>query len=279
TNVLPSVTKIIVDSDGDGIDDLTEFNAHVDINPPINMDPLKRDSDGDGYNDKLEYDRRAVGFDPGNAKLPVRICRSNERRDRDGDGLLDCEEAILGTHPKIADTDRDRIPDGVEFFFGTDPLKADAKTDPDFDGKLSDHEINIHANPVVADPQIAANFKYIYDVQGRPPRPDLSKCYDFTVRHVRLLTTKEIAGAGTTGFNTILVYFGEGPADDPRDYGDFQAACVRAQYVKPSYKFPADGKIVLTPKDFYPLAKLINLMDNAKTDPTAADPCVGAPLP
>lgn len=271
-NALPAVNRLEVDSDGDGVADSVEFDTH------IGMDDRLIDSDGDGYNDKLEYDRRDLGFDPGDPKLPVRVCRDNERKDRDGDGLLDCEEAILGTDPKIADTDRDRIPDGIEFLFGTDPRKADAKLDPDFDGKLSDHEINIHSNPTVADPEVQANYKYIYDVQEQPPRPDLRKCYAFKVRRVRLVTTKQRSKAGTVGYNDIMVYFGEGPADDPRDYGSFQAACVRAQYVEPSYKYPADGRITLTPKDFYKLEELVNRKKIAETDPTA-DPCAGAPLP
>ena len=56
------------------------------------------------------------------------------------------------------------------------------------------------------------------------------------------------------------------------------AACVRAQYVEPSYKFPADGKVTLRPDDFLPLRKLIEERNAAKTDPSA-DPCVGATLP
>lgn len=271
-NAWPDINRLVVDSDGDGVSDLVEFEAHM------NMNERSRDSDGDGYNDKLEYDRRDLGFHPGDPKLPVRVCRDNERIDRDGDGLLDCEEAILGTDPKIPDTDRDRIPDGLEFIFGSDPLKNDAKDDPDFDGKLVDHEINTHTNPVVADPEVQAGFKYIYDVKEKAPRPDLRKCYAFKVRRVRLVTTKQVSGAGTTGYNDIMVYFGEGPADDPRDFGSFQAACVRAQYVEPSYKFPADGKVTLTPKDFYPLGELVNRRNAAKTDPSA-DPCVGAALP
>ncbi len=271
-NAWPDVNRLVVDSDGDGVSDLVEFEAHMKMNE------RSRDSDGDGYNDKLEYDRRDLGFHPGDPKLPVRVCRDNERLDRDGDGLLDCEEAILGTNPKIPDTDRDRIPDGLEFIFGSDPLKNDAKDDPDFDGKLVDHEINTHTSPVVADPEVQAGFKYIYDVKEQAPRPDLLKCYAFKVRRVRLLTTKQIAGAGTTGYNDILVYFGEGPADDPRDYGSFKAACVRAQYVEPSYKYPADGKVTLKPDDFLPLSELMKRRKIFTTDPSA-DPCVGAALP
>ncbi|MBW2732233.1 MAG: VWA domain-containing protein [Deltaproteobacteria bacterium] len=272
TSALPNVDRLAIDTDGDGVSDSDEFEARM------NMDDGNADSDGDGYNDRMEYDRRNIGFDPGNPNLPARRCRETERDDVDGDGLLACEEAILGTNPKLADSDRDRIPDGVEFWFGTDPIKNDAKTDPDFDGKFSDLEINIHSDPNVVDYGVQADYKYIYNIKEQPDRPDLLKCYDFNVRNIRLVTTKETLGAGTLGYNEILVYFGEGPADDPRDYGSFRAACVRAQYVEPSYKYPASGSITLTPANFLPLAELSHLRELARTDPTL-DPCVGSPLP
>jgi meiotically up-regulated gene 157 (Mug157) protein len=122
-----------------------------------------------------------------------------------------------------------------------------------------------------------ADFRYIYDVREQPERPDRRKCYDFTVRNVRLSTTLGLAAAGSQGFNEIMVYFGEGPADDPRDYGNFKAACVRAQYVEPNFKDPVDGKITLTVEDFMDLPALLKARENAAIDP-ANDPCVGVPL-
>jgi len=269
TNARPEENRLAIDSDGDGITDLKEYDVR------LNMRDATRDTDGDGYSDKLELDRYKAGFHPGDPKIPAKKCI--DRLDLDGDGLNGCEEKVLGTDAKIPDSDRDRIPDGLEFLWGTDPLKNDSKTDGDFDGKLSGQEIIIHSDPLVADPEIHANFRYIYDVREQPERPDRKKCYDFTVRNVRLVTTKG-AGAGTQGVNEILVYFGEGPSDDPRDFGNFKAACVRAQYVEPSFKDPADGQVALTPADFMDLPALLKAKANAKIDPTS-DPCVGAKLP
>jgi hypothetical protein len=108
------------------------------------------------------------------------------------------------------------------------------------------------------------------------------------VRRVRLVTTEEKNVAGSMGYNDIMLYFGEGPADDPRDYGKFQAACVRAQFVKDSYKFPADGKVSLKATDFMPLNELIVAKDKALKDPgcqqkppadSCNDPCKGALVP
>ncbi len=269
TNAQPEFNTLLTDSDGDGLDDKLEFQED-------SLSEKNPDSDGDGYNDKMEYDRLKAGFDPGNFNIPVKICL--EREDLDGDGLNGCEENILGTNPKIIDTDRDRIPDGLEFLWGTNPLKADAKTDLDFDGKLSGEEIRIHSSPVTSDPEIHADYKYVYDVQEQEERADRKQCYDFKVRRLRLVTTEEQEKVGTQGYNNILIYFGEGPADDPRDYGDYKAACVRAAYVAPSYKYPADGKITLEDSDFMPLPSLLRTIEDARTDPTL-DPCVGAPLP
>jgi uncharacterized protein YegL len=269
-NSRPAVNKLLVDSDGDGIDDQTEFDAKLQMKEGL------ADSDGDGYNDKLEYERRNAGFDPGNPNLPVKVCL--EREDLDGDGLNGCEEKILGTDPKIADTDRDRIPDGLEFLWGTNPLVDDAKQDPDFDGKVSSDEVRSHSSPVLADGEVQASFRYIYELNEQPKRPDGRACYDFSVRRIHLVTTLERGSAGSLGFNDVLVYFGEGPADDPRDYGNYKAACVRAQYIAPNYKYPADGKAVLKESSFMSLPALIKARAAAQKDKTK-DPCVGAPLP
>ncbi len=45
--------------------------------------------------------------------------------DRDGDGLCDPREVELGTLPDRMDTDRDRLPDGVEFVAGFSPDETD----------------------------------------------------------------------------------------------------------------------------------------------------------
>jgi len=281
-NTQPSFDKIVEDSDGDGVNDQDEFAAN------LSMKENSADSDGDGYNDKMEYDRRTAGFDPGDATKPESLCPVASRKDDDGDGLNDCEEKVLGTDPKIVDSDRDRIPDGVEFLWGMDPLVVDDKFDVDFDGHLSGDEIRAHSSPKVGDPKVHADYRYIYDVKEQPERPDKRRCYDFDVRRIRLLTTELKESSGSRGYNDILLYFGEGPADDPRDYGNFKAACVRAQYVEPDFKFPADGKVTLVEADFMDLHKLEQARKDALTDPackktppddTCTDPCRGAPMP
>jgi RHS repeat-associated protein len=65
--------------------------------------------------------------------------------DSDHDGLLDVEEAILGTSPTNADTDGDGLSDFAELFiYGTDPLRPDT----DMDGTTDGQEITNGTNPL-----------------------------------------------------------------------------------------------------------------------------------
>ena len=52
---------------------------------------------------------------------------------RDGDGLLDLEEALLGTLPNNDDSDSDGMKDKWEVDNSLDPLTNDAYADPDED--------------------------------------------------------------------------------------------------------------------------------------------------
>jgi hypothetical protein len=69
--------------------------------------------------------------------------------DPDADGLGDCAEAGLGTHPALSDTDADGLGDGLELAtHGTDPLDPDS----DDDGLSDGAEVDTHAtDPLDAD--------------------------------------------------------------------------------------------------------------------------------
>ena len=86
------------DQDGDGLTNLEEYEAGLDLE--------SADGDRDGLNDKDELDG---GTDPFVA-------------DTDQDGLLDGDEAAHETGPDNPDSDGDGYYDGQEVYRGSDPL-------------------------------------------------------------------------------------------------------------------------------------------------------------
>jgi uncharacterized protein (DUF1800 family) len=94
-----SAALTAIDSDGDGLTNLQEFQRGTN--------PRRADTDGDGLSDLSEG---VYGTNPVNA-------------DTDGDGLSDFAEvnALIPTNPLLADTDGDGINDRDESARGTDP--------------------------------------------------------------------------------------------------------------------------------------------------------------
>lgn len=94
-----SAALAAIDSDGDGLTNLQEFQRGTN--------PRRADTDGDGLTDSQEV---ALNINPLNA-------------DTDGDGLSDFAEvnALIPTNPLLADTDGDGINDRAEIARGTDP--------------------------------------------------------------------------------------------------------------------------------------------------------------
>jgi len=81
--------------------------------------------------------------------------------DRDGDGLEEERERILGTDPDHPDTDRDGLLDGWEIQFGLDPRQATgmdgADGDVDSDGYSNLEEFRSGTNPRDASPTFRAS--------------------------------------------------------------------------------------------------------------------------
>jgi hypothetical protein len=158
----PVAGAVQLDSDADGLADGQERQAGTNTR--------RVDTDQDGYSDTLEHFYRGSGWDaldPGDADCPVLQDKNGDGRpdDTDGDGLLDCEERILGTNRTLVDSDADGIPDGLEVRFGTNPVAQDALDDPDVDGMSTGDEIRLHTDPHADDATHRSKISYRYDVK------------------------------------------------------------------------------------------------------------------
>nr|MDO8088391.1 caspase family protein [Candidatus Sigynarchaeum springense] len=107
-----------IDTDGDGIPDAQEIS--LGLSPIVN--DVARDSDGDFIPNLWEIQH---GLDPAALNL---------YSDQDGDGLMDWQEFRYGADPLNADTDGDGLTDGLEFKLGFDLLDPDMDDDGFPDG-------------------------------------------------------------------------------------------------------------------------------------------------
>ncbi|HEV8321586.1 MAG TPA: VWA domain-containing protein [Myxococcota bacterium] len=255
-NAIPSLDHFAVDSDGDGVSDDDEFA--YDPDPASPPDPrVSVDFDGDGYGDLFELRNTDRGFDPADMALPTTPCAAAYRmglgaNDDDADGLLNCEEAAMGTEVSLFDTDRDRIDDGLEALFETDPVLIDVDGDIDGDGILNREEILFHSDPWKIDPGVYESLRYWYETTELGRFPDGRTCYDFKIRNITLVTTlarpnPPLDGAG---YNDVYLYVTEAPNGDSLDYGSAKLGCVRVRYVAPAFKNPPGGVMELLETDF-----------------------------
>ncbi|NLG00848.1 MAG: LamG domain-containing protein, partial [Lentisphaerae bacterium] len=112
----PLDTSAWLDTDGDGMPDELHGVSPAGI---VEDD----DDDNDGMPDVWEF---AYGFNPKDA--------ADAASDPDGDGLMNGEEAVHGTHPLEADIDGDLLDDGEEVALGTDSWNPDTDHDGMPDG-------------------------------------------------------------------------------------------------------------------------------------------------
>jgi hypothetical protein len=243
-NARPVEGESLVDTDGDGLTDEEELLAGTS--------PFVADTDGDGFSDLLEVRQTNAGLDPlfsGDADCSM----ETDRRDDDGDGLLNCEERYFGTNSRLIDSDGDGFPDDVEVRMGTNPAAPDTLNDTDFDGALNGVEVAGHTDPLhndVADFSLIA-YRYSLHLSRDASAPPGRLCYEFSVANVTLVTTGLIPPLGDPsdlqeGTNTILIRAASTPADSPEDFGSHQVACVRPRYRRdPEIKTPSSGQMIV----------------------------------
>jgi hypothetical protein len=134
---------VAADEDGDGIPNLWEYRYQFDLRdasdagpaqglalvsvPPAGRQPLPSDPEfyfesGSGPSFNTEAYEAAMAAYYAQQGLHLDALQELARIDPDGDQLSNRREFILGTHPRVADTDNDGFSDLIETQYGTDPL-------------------------------------------------------------------------------------------------------------------------------------------------------------
>lgn len=238
--------EITADSDFDGLADSDELT--------LGTLPFLADSDGDGFGDGIEWRFRTSGFDP--LDPTDALCAPLEQGDLDGDGLRDCEELVLGTSRRAYDSDADGLSDFVEALFGGDAGSAtplqDYASDHDADGASNADELRWHTDPQRDDVADRAAMAYDYVLTEQPLAAGPA-CYDFEVRNIALASTTglpqtraHLGDPESDGWNRVMLYFVQRPADEPLGDPLYRLACVEGRFVaERDLKMPATGRLAL----------------------------------
>ncbi len=236
------------DSDGDRLTD--------DEERTLGTDPWSRDTDGDGFSDGVEahFPPNQVALPDGGGLDPG--CPPNLRQaDQDCDGLLDCDEQMVGTNAQRVDSDDDGVPDAVEWQLRTQASSRDLDEDPDSDGLTSRLEVRMHQHPLVVDSESLSVTGYRYQLRAEGPVDEQGRqCFAFRVDNVLLAPTLADTRDGGTGrgagYNDVYLSLSMLPGDDPN--GRTLVRHARWQTVRfpvGGIKSPVDGVIAVEPED------------------------------
>lgn len=237
------------DTDGDGLTDLEEDAAGTD--------PFERDTDGDGFSDGVEVHFAALGgaFTPN--QIPLADgggldpgCPPVLRGvDTDCDGLLDCDEQIIGTNSTLTDSDHDGIPDSIEWQLQTQPASPDLEQDPDNDGVSTRQEVRMHTRASTTDVSALSLDGYRYQLRTvAPVDSDGRQCFAWEVDNVLVVPTRADTRDGGTGrgagFNEVFVSAAFVPSDDPDPRTVVRGTRIPdLRYPIGGIKSPVDGRI------------------------------------
>ena len=246
-------TEMAADTDFDGLTDTQEttLGTCVGLGPKC---PVPGDSDQDGYSDLIEVLYKTSGFDPVGPTKPATPC-AMPGVDSDGDGLMDCEEAFLTTQPLSPDTDGDLITDLTEVRNGLNPLDpTDAHGDINRDAILNLNEIQIGLSPTAQVSPDERPFAFTYALTSTSDASGSGGCYDFSIQHMRLVTTGDNA-IGPQGGNRIYYDVLEAAEDSPANLATVRRACANVVYVDGVAKLPLSGVVNFVDSDFVDISQ------------------------
>ena len=194
----------------DGLGD--QFKTDPSNQSKYNLSYRKADTNNDGFSDLIMvYLGIITSSQP---TLPYCDRSQSPFPDYDGDGLNDCEEALIGTDPKLADTDNDGIPDYLEVRFGMNPTNsADAIQSPDGDGisNLEKVKMNLPIGQFADDSFKARALKYTIQNLGTKNSPS---CFDLKVSNIPIMTWNVPVDA-TLSINQLRFYITETAPGQP----------------------------------------------------------------
>lgn len=169
------------DSDADGLLDADELRERTS--------PWVVDTDGDGMSDGVEVQLRSRGA-PLRPTIADTGCPPEAvRADSDCDGLLDCDELMIGTNARAFDSDRDGIADPIEHQLGTNPASRDLSFDSDNDGIPHLAELQRHTDPNVSDSASSTRGGYRTEITSLGMNEQGQQCWAVRIDNVQLART------------------------------------------------------------------------------------------
>jgi hypothetical protein len=130
-------------------------------------------------------------------------------------------------------------------------LRDDTREDLDFDGIRNIDEVLGFSSPT--QPDTRDREKWGIQTSADEVGTDATGrvCYNFQIKGVQLPTPlSRIPGGLPLGWSDTMIWLGEAPRGDDRDYGRFRVACVRARWVPPDVRLPLEPNVSLVDADF-----------------------------